>query len=116
MGCSLRAQAVVKARAEQRRQERAVVEARRQAVVASTPKTVLSRAEAAKYLGLAESTLRTWYAEGRGPQVIKFGCQRQSRVGYLVEELDEWRRDPSSYSKPARPDTCGPFSMPGRRS
>lgn len=98
---------------QQRQQERDEQERQRAAEAAAAP-AMLRRPEAAAYLGLRESTLRSWYAAGTGPRAVKTGTARQSRVFYAVEELDQWRRDPQGYAAPARDH--GPFEPPRRGS
>ncbi len=41
---------------------------------------------AAEYLGIEDSTLRSWRSEGRGPKFVKVG----GRVFYRPSEIDEW--------------------------
>lgn len=52
-------------------------------------------ADAARYIGCAPATLRTWRAQGRGPRYVKAG-----RVWYYREHVDVWLRsavvDPSA--------------------
>jgi excisionase family DNA binding protein len=47
---------------------------------------LLSLAEAAAYLGLAEQTLYQWRFKGVGPVAVKIG----GRVKYRQESLDAW--------------------------
>lgn len=48
---------------------------------------LLSTAEAAKALGLAEPTLRLWRHQKKGPRSFKMGAHR---VLYRRADLDEW--------------------------
>lgn len=48
---------------------------------------LLSTAEAAKCLGMAEPTLRLWRHKGIGPRSFKMGGHR---VLYRRADLDEW--------------------------
>ena len=50
---------------------------------------VLRTPEAAKYLGLAVSTLEKFRLTGDGPRFVRIGVRA---VGYLVEDLDSWLR------------------------
>jgi len=77
-------------------------------------RALLSRAQAAEYLGLQVSTLRRWYSENRGPAVVKTGDRRQSRVYYPQAELDRWIADPRRYDRPVRPDGLAKFDPPPR--
>lgn len=54
-------------------------------------KRLLSRKEAAEFLGLAEKTLRTWAVNGYGVRFIKVG----RRAMYRLSELERYisRRD-----------------------
>lgn len=110
MSSSIRARHVVQERAAQRRADREA--ANRQAD--EIRQTMLNRQQAARYLGLAPSTLRDLWAAARGPRAIKFGHCRQSRILYPVEELDRWRLDPTGYSATARDERIGPFEPPRR--
>lgn len=105
MGLSIRAARVVRKQQE----ERAAAED-------DFRRTMLPRPAAAKYLGLAETTLRDWWAAGRGPAGIKLSPARQGRVFYPVAELDAWKTDPLNYSRRARPESIGPFEPPRRGS
>jgi hypothetical protein len=78
------------------------------------PKLV-DRREAARILGLKESTLRRWWSAGRGPAGVKLSTARSGRVLYRVEELLRWSADPASYSRPARPATLPTYAPPRRR-
>lgn len=51
-------------------------------------KRMLTRAEAAKYLGIGESTLSRWAAERRGPQFAKIGDGEKGAVRYAIDALD----------------------------
>jgi predicted DNA-binding transcriptional regulator AlpA len=48
---------------------------------------ILSVAEAAKHMGLSESTLNKGRMTGRGPLFIKISARR---VGYDLADLDEY--------------------------
>lgn len=45
----------------------------------------LTRAEAAQYLGMAQSTLADWHRRGIGPASVKVGGRRFYRLSALVE-------------------------------
>jgi hypothetical protein len=105
---SIRAREVLKQRARERQAARA--EADRQAD--EVRRSMLTRRDAARYLGLSETYLRDAWAQSVGPRAVKLGTERQSRILYPVEELDRWRSDPLNYSTPAR--DCGPFEPPMR--
>jgi predicted DNA-binding transcriptional regulator AlpA len=64
-------------------------------------KKVLRPAEAADYIGLAESTLAKRRVYGKPPRYVSLGGRA---VGYLVEDLDEWlascRRSSTSETEP----------------
>lgn len=77
-------------------------------------RALLNRAQAAEYLGLQVSTLRRWYYEGRGPQAVKSGTHRQSRIYYPRGELDRWIADPRAYDRPSRPAGLDKFDPPPR--
>lgn len=115
MGMSIRGQAVIRQRAEQRAAEKRAREAAEAAAADELRRTMFTRKQAARYLGLSEGTLRDYWAAGdKGPAASKFGVNRQSRVLYAKEELDAWRRDPLNYSRRARPENVGPFEPPQR--
>lgn len=48
---------------------------------------LLTRVQAAEYLGMSEQTLRCWAVDGRGPVFIKLGTRS---VRYRVEDIDRW--------------------------
>jgi predicted DNA-binding transcriptional regulator AlpA len=50
---------------------------------------VLRTPEAAKYLGLAVSTLEKFRLTGEGPQFVRIGVRA---VGYLTDDLEGWLR------------------------
>lgn len=55
------------------------------------PDDMLTRREAARYLGLeAESTLAAWAARGFGPSWSKYGTGRTAAVRYKRRDLDEF--------------------------
>jgi len=110
MGTSLRAREVLKQRAADRRSAREAADRQSDEI----RRSMLSRTQAARYLGLAPSSLRDLWAAGKGPRGIKFGHERQSRVFYPVEHLDAWRLDPTGYSERARDESIGPFEPPRR--
>jgi predicted DNA-binding transcriptional regulator AlpA len=58
------------------------------AAVISTPANNprLSRAEAAKHIGVSVPTLASWATRGGGPAYIKSGA----KVVYLTNDLDAW--------------------------
>jgi hypothetical protein len=109
MGVSLRARAVLRQQADQRRAEREAADREADEI----RRSMLSRTQAAKYLGLRPSSLRDLWAAGKGPRAIKFGVERQSRIFYPLEELDRWRLDPLNYG-PSRDESIGPFEPPRR--
>ena len=75
---------------------------------------LLTRPQAAAALSVAESTLRRWYAEGRGPATVKLGTGRASRVRYPLEHIRAFALDPVGYDQPARPDKLPHFEPPSR--
>ena len=75
---------------------------------------MLTRAEAARLIGVQENTLRRWYAANRGPAVVKIGSCRSSRVRYPRAALMAWAADPASFTMPARPDGLPRFEPPKR--
>lgn len=77
---------------------------------------LLNRAQAADYLGVCVSTLRRWYFQGRGPQAVKTGDRRQSRIYYPRDELDRWIADPRGYDRPVRPAGLQRFDPPPREA
>lgn len=110
MGVSIRGRRVLQERAAQRHADREAADRQADEIARS----MLNRSQAARYLGLAPSTLRDLWAAGRGPRAIKFGHLRQSRIMYPVEHLDAWRLDPIGYSETARDESIGPFEPPQR--
>jgi predicted DNA-binding transcriptional regulator AlpA len=53
----------------------------------SEQEITLNPIRAAKYLGVSESVLRLWRAEGRGPRHFKAGVKL---VRYRRVDLDSW--------------------------
>jgi len=51
---------------------------------------LLTRKQAAQYMGLKPSTLADWATDGSGPPFIKLGPSQQARVRYRKCELDSW--------------------------
>lgn len=51
-------------------------------------KRMLTRAEAAKYLGVGQSTLSRWAAERSGPPFAKIGDGDKGAVRYAIDALD----------------------------
>jgi len=51
---------------------------------------LLSRREAASYLGYSAQTLRRWADRGAGPIFAKLGTRAQSSIRYVVADLDSW--------------------------
>lgn len=49
-----------------------------------TPDGRLTRAQAAKYLGVAPQTLANWHTQGRGPKSMKLG----GKVFYWLADLE----------------------------
>lgn len=82
--------------------------------MAEIQKELLTRPEAAAFLGLTSDTLRRFYAAGIGPRVSKLGTSRTSRVRYSRTALLEWARDPNAYTVPARPEGLPRFEPPKR--
>lgn len=107
---SLRVREILKERAAARQAARAEERRRLEEIQAS----MLTRAEAARYLRVSEFWLRDAWSKGIGPRAVKLGCSRQARVLYPREELDRWRRDPLGYDTPSRDEAIGPFEPPGR--
>jgi predicted DNA-binding transcriptional regulator AlpA len=75
---------------------------------------LLTRRQAAAVLGLAETTLRRWYAENRGPRVVKIGTARAGRVRYCRSDLLAWANDPVGYAVQTRPENLPRFTPPSR--
>jgi hypothetical protein len=57
----------------------------------------LDRDRAAAALGLRPRTLKLWQATGRGPQPLKAGSCRQSRVYWRRVEIEAYLADPAAY-------------------
>ena len=78
----------------------------------------MNRAEAARYVGLAPSTLQRLWAADVGPRAIKLSAGRSGRVLYARAELDRWvaagmPRDATGTARPSSiPRGC--FSPPAR--
>jgi hypothetical protein len=53
---------------------------------------LLTRKQAAEYLGLSPITLARWAILGHGPRYSRSGEQR-GRCWYRIEDLDRWVRD-----------------------
>lgn len=51
-----------------------------------TDRAALPTPDAARYIGLASSTLKKWRCTGDGPSYVRLG----TRVVYLVADLDDW--------------------------
>jgi predicted DNA-binding transcriptional regulator AlpA len=71
--------------------------------MAASEDAVISRPEAAAWLGRSLKTLEAWAAAGFGPRIVRMG---RRGVGYRVGELRRWvrqqERDPfSSAADPA---------------
>lgn len=49
--------------------------------------SLLTRPEAAKYLGLRPATLEVWAVKGRGPRFIKLGARA---VRYRKSDVQAW--------------------------
>lgn len=75
---------------------------------------LLTRPQAAAALSVAESTLRRWYAEGRGPATVKLGTGRSSRIRYPLVHIRAFAADPVGYAEPARPEGLPHFEPPSR--
>ena len=117
MGMSIRAARYARQQAEERAAAKRARDAEAAAADAEFRRTMLPRPAAAKYLGVAETTLRDWWAAGdRGPAGVKLSPARQGRVFYPLAELDAWKADPLAYSRRARPESIGPFEPPRRGS
>lgn len=115
MGLSLRAAKIAREAAKEKIAARAARLEKELAEADEFRRTMLSRPDAARYLGISETTLRDWWASGdKGPAAVKIGPSRQARVFYPVEELDRWRSDPLGYRQRARPESIGPFEPPQR--
>jgi hypothetical protein len=113
MGLSLRAQAVLREQIRQRTEQRAAEQRQHEAERAAFEHEYLTREQAAEVLGCRPSTLKHWYAEGRGPATVKFGESRQARVRYPRTELLAFAENPTAYQRPAR--ECGRFDPPKRK-
>lgn len=48
--------------------------------------------DAAKYLGVGVQTLRNWRHLSKGPPYLKLSPGPRGRIGYLVEDLQAYRR------------------------
>lgn len=59
------------------------------AVITATRQRMLSRKEAARYLGVSYGTLSRWACERTGPAFVKLGPSNAS-VRYPIEVLDEF--------------------------
>ena len=57
------------------------------AVIENDPHIMYPRRRAAELLGLSESTLRRWAAEGHGPQAVRIGPRR---IYYRGDALCKW--------------------------
>jgi excisionase family DNA binding protein len=57
-------------------------------------KRLLSRSEAAEYLGIGVSTLKAMAQQGIGPEVVPVG---KRGVRYDILTLDEWIKERSSH-------------------
>lgn len=75
---------------------------------------LLSREDAAIFLGLSVATLRRWYSRAEGPRVVKLGTGRASRVRYPRHELMAFANDPVGYAAQTRPDNMPKFDPPTR--
>jgi predicted DNA-binding transcriptional regulator AlpA len=74
----------------------------------------VDRPAAAAMLGVAEITMRRWYAENRGPRAIKMGTARASRVRYAVDDIREYMANPGAYPHAARPENSPRWEPPSR--
>lgn len=45
---------------------------------------------AAEMLGVEEQTLRAWRYRGMGPMYIRLGESKNSPVGYLLSDIEDW--------------------------
>lgn len=109
-----RAQQVARERAEKRYADQRAELAEIERLRSEWESTMKTRRQAAAYLGLKPSTLADMWSRNVGPMAIKMSPSRQGRIFYPVEELDEWRRNPLAYHKPARAEEVGPFEPPRR--
>jgi hypothetical protein len=66
------------------------------------------RPAAARYLGVACSTMERWWAQDVGPRGIKLGTDRRARVFYSRAELDRFLAD----GMQLRPGTARPKTVP----
>ena len=82
--------------------------------MAEIERELLTRPEAAAFLGLSEDTLRRLYAKSCGPRVCKMGLTRTGRVRYARRDLLAWAADPNSYDTPSRPAGLPRFEPPRR--
>jgi hypothetical protein len=53
---------------------------------------LLTRKQAAEYLGLSPVTLARWAIERKGPRYSRSG-EHRGRCWYRIEDLDRWLRD-----------------------
>ena len=74
----------------------------------TTAPATMNRAQAAAYLGLAESTMERWWARDVGPRGIKLGTDRRARVFYARAELDRF----VAAGMPLEPGAARPRNVP----
>ena len=60
----------------------------------------LSTEELAQWLSVSPGTLRNWRLKGKGPEYIKMGEGKTSRVAYSIEAVtafeEKWSRKPKA--------------------
>lgn len=49
--------------------------------------------QAARYIGIQPGTLDTWRASGKGPEYVKLGQSKRSRIRYRKSALDRYLND-----------------------
>jgi hypothetical protein len=75
---------------------------------ASNATAVMTRDDAATYVGVAPSTMARWWAADVGPRGIKLSSTRTGRVLYARAELDRFVADGMTL----RPGTARPACIP----
>ena len=51
---------------------------------------LMTPAQVAEYLGLAEGTLQNWRVSRQGPKYVKLGKGRNCKVAYRPADVDAW--------------------------
>ena len=58
-----------------------------------TASPTLTSEDLAKRWHVTRLTLARWRMEGSGPPYVKLGAGAQSRVIYLLQDIEAWERD-----------------------